>query len=186
MIDETQQSVLLSIAREAVSCAAHEIAPPDLNLDEFTQDLRIFACSFVTLTRSGALRGCIGCLEPEMPLVLDVQKRAYSAACQDFRFPPVDVNELNEIDIEVSVLTPAVNCAYRDNEDLLAKIQQNRHGVVLKHGNRRATFLPQVWKKIHNKEKFLDHLCLKMGLHSEFWRMNPVEVYLYEVLEFHE
>ena len=185
-LDKIQQSVLLSVAREAVHCAANQIFPPDLNIDEFSQELREFACSFVTLTRSGVLRGCIGCLEAEMPLVMDVQKRAYSAAFQDFRFSPVRVDELDEIEIEVSVLTPAVFCSYIDEEDLLLKIQPNRHGVVLKYGNRRATFLPQVWKKIHDKEKFLAQLCLKMGYKSGFWRENAIEVYLYEVLEFHE
>jgi AMMECR1 domain-containing protein len=75
---------------------------------------------------------------------------------------------------------------YSSSADLLAKLRPHIDGVILKSDHRRATFLPQVWEKIPNPEDFLDHLCAKMGEKQSLWRNTKLQVYVYQVEEFHE
>lgn len=185
-LSDEQKAILLTTARESVNNAAENCPPQKIELDKFPLEIRDIASSFVTLTKNGILPGCIGSLEASQPLIIDVQNRAYAAATQDYRFNPVTSDELDEILIEVSILTPAQRFLYTNPDELIENITPHLHGVVLKSGTRRATFLPQVWEKIPEKEIFMERLCLKMGLNPEFWRQEEMEVYLYEVEEFHE
>ena len=136
--------------------------------------------SFVTLTRDGQLRGCIGTLEPHRPLGADLLENAVSAAIRDPRFPPVRAAELEKLVIEVSILSPPRPLAYTDTADLLKKLQPGVHGVILRHSGRRATFLPQVWAQIPGPERFLSRLCEKAGLGGGCWRQGP-EIFVYTV-----
>ncbi len=181
-----EKNTLLRLARQALECAAAGQELPRLDVSALTPALRAEGASFVTLTKLGELRGCIGTLEPYQPLAADVREHAMAAALQDFRFPPVQVDELPEIEIEVSRLTVPRPLAYDTPEDLLPKLRPGVDGVVLRDGFRRATFLPQVWEKVADKEEFLNHLCLKMGVSPDLWRRKPVEVLVYQVEEFHE
>ena len=142
--------------------------------------------SFVTLTRRGDLRGCIGALEAYQPLALDVQEHAVAAALDDYRFPPVRPAELGSIRIEVSRLTPPVPLEYQVSSDLLQWLRPKIDGVILKDGRHRATFLPQVWENISSPESFLDQLCMKMGAAPDAWRKKHLAVFTYQVEEFHE
>jgi len=132
------------------------------------------------------LRGCVGALEPYQPLAEDVREHTVAAALEDFRFPPVQPDELPQIEVEVSRLTRPVALTYDGPEDLLAKLQPGLDGVVIRDGFRRATFLPQVWDKIPDKVDFLDQLCWKMGAEPDLWRRKKLEVLIYRVEEFHE
>jgi AmmeMemoRadiSam system protein A len=125
-------------------------------------------------------------LEAYRPLILDVQEHAISAAFEDYRFPPVQVGELNRILIEISILTSPNELEYQSTEELLSKLRPGLDGVILKNGFQRATFLPQVWEKIKTKENFLQQLCLKMGANSDLWRKKKLQVLTYQVEEFHE
>ena len=109
-----------------------------------------------------------------------------AAALEDPRFPPVNENELSRIHIEVSYLTKPQEVVYSNGEDLPAKFRPHVDGVILKHGFRRATFLPQVWEKIPQPEEFLRQLCYKMGERPNLWREAKLQVYIYQVEEFHE
>ncbi len=142
--------------------------------------------SFVTLTIRGQLRGCIGALEAFQPLAEDVCEHAVAAALEDPRFPPVRPEELEQITIEVSRLTPPVPLHYQTPEELQGLLRPHVDGVILRDGFRRATFLPQVWEKIPEPAEFLDNLCYKMGADPELWRRKPLEVQVYQVEEFHE
>lgn len=142
------------------------------------------AC-FVTLTHKGALRGCIGSLEAHRSLLDDLLDNCLAAATRDPRFRPVTRPELDEIALEVSILTPAVELHYQDTEDLLAKLQPGVHGVILSHSGRRSTFLPQVWEQLPTKETFLNHLCQKAGLDGDCWRRKP-GIRVYRVEKFKE
>ncbi|MEO5362771.1 MAG: AmmeMemoRadiSam system protein B [Magnetococcus sp. DMHC-8] len=130
------------------------------------------AC-FVTLTKQGQLRGCIGSLQAHRPLAVDVLENSLAAALHDPRFPPVTAGELAELQVEVSILTPAQPFPYTDGEDLLRRLQPGVHGVILSRGGRRATFLPQVWEQLPDPQQFLQHLCLKAGLGRDCWRDKP-------------
>ncbi len=177
---------LLTLARRSIELAVGGQRLPELNLADFSEQLRQPGSSFVTLTIEGGLRGCIGSLETYQPLVEDVRQHAVAAALQDYRFPPVRAEEVGRLRIEISRLTPPQPLEYRTPEELLDRLRPGVDGVVLRDGVHRATFLPQVWEKIPHKEQFLAHLCQKMGAPPDWWRRNPLEVMIYRVEEFRE
>jgi AmmeMemoRadiSam system protein A len=186
LLSKEERKYLLRIARKAIENAVNGKPIEVIDLKIIPEGLKEIGASFVTLTKKGELRGCIGALEPSKPLVLDVQEHAIAAALSDYRFPPVSSSELDDLEIEISRLTIPKKLEYKSVEELLSKIRPGIDGVILKDGFRRATFLPQVWKKIANKEIFLSQLCLKMGSDPDFWRRKNLEVATYQVEEFHE
>lgn len=185
-LSDSERSALLKIARQALEAAVRGEPLPELNRADLPPSFLEPGAVFVTLTRRGELRGCIGALEAYQPLVDDVREHAVAAALQDYRFPPVSPEELDEIEIEISRLTKPVPLEYRDAEALLRKLRPGVDGVILRDGWRRATFLPQVWEKLSGPEEFLSHLCYKMGVSPDLWRHKKLEVLTYQVEEFHE
>lgn len=185
-LTQEEKDILLRLARQALECGVRGEPLPRLDLPSLPPRLQADGASFVTLTLHGQLRGCIGALEPYQPLAEDVREHAVAAALSDYRFPPVQPAELPYIHIEISRLTIPRPLEYAGAEDLLAKLRPGRDGVVLRDGARRATFLPQVWRTLPDKEDFLEHLCMKMGASPDLWRRKPLTVLTYEVEEFHE
>jgi AmmeMemoRadiSam system protein A len=177
---------LLQLARQAVEHAARREALPTLAIDGEPDSLRRTGCAFVTLTKGGMLRGCIGGLEPRLPLAIDVWEHAFMAASEDFRFLPVQPDEMASIDLEVSVLTVACPLEYTHPDDLLAKIRPHVDGVILTDGLNRATFLPQVWEKVSGPAEFFDRLAEKAGLPPDAWRRRRVQIQTYQVISFYE
>ena len=186
ILTEAEQVLLLKYARQALEHAVNGQKPPSLDLDSLPPRFQEPGATFVTLTRMGELRGCIGALDAYQPLVEDVMEHAITAALQDYRFPPVCPEELSHICIEISHLTPPKRMDYEEPEELLQKLRPCIDGVVLKDGRRRATFLPQVWEKLPDPGLFLSYLCHKMGANPELWRSKKLEVYTYQVEKFHE
>jgi len=133
------------------------------------------AC-FITLTKNNDLRGCIGSLLSQRPLYQDVIANSINAAFKDHRFKPLDRSEFQDIKIEVSVLTVPKELKYKNEEDLLKKLNSNI-GLVLTKWNRSATFLPQVWEDLPNKIDFLEQLSLKAGLTKNDWKSANYKYY---------
>jgi len=181
-----ERSILLRLARQAIEDAVQGRPLKPLDLQSLPHALRQPGATFVTLTRGGELRGCIGTLEAYQPLAEDVREHAVGAALQDYRFPPLQAEELPEIKIEISRLTPPQPLPYETPEQLLRLLRPVIDGVILRDGIHRATFLPQVWEKLPEAAEFLDHLCLKMGAPPDLWRRKHLQVYGYQVEEFHE
>jgi len=185
-LTDAEKQTLLQLGREAVEHAVRGKSLPALDLDTLTAALRENGASFVTLTINNELRGCIGALEAYQPLAQDVREHAIAAALEDPRFEPVSESELNRIRIEVSRLTEPQALSYANADELIAKIRPHVDGVILKNSFRKATFLPQVWEKIPEPDEFLGQLCRKMGARSNLWREATLQVYTYQVEEFHE
>jgi AmmeMemoRadiSam system protein A len=185
-LTDGEKQILLRLAREAMEHAVSGRKLPPLDQSSLTSHLRENGASFVTLTIDGNLRGCIGALEAFQPLVDDVREHAVAAALEDPRFLPVEKNELGRIHIEVSRLTAPQPLEYSSSHDLLSKLRPHVDGVILKSDFRRATFLPQVWEKIPRPEDFLDQLCMKMGARPGTWQNTKLQVFTYQVEEFHE
>jgi len=160
-------STLLALARGAISGRLGGAAAPPASTD--APELVRPAATFVTLTRNGRLRGCIGSLEAWRPLADDVRENACSAAFRDPRFPPLNADELADIRVEVSLLTPAAPMHFANESDALRQLRPGVDGVILSHGGHRATFLPQVWEQLPEPAVFLAHLKQKAGLRSDFW-----------------
>jgi AmmeMemoRadiSam system protein A len=141
--------------------------------------------TFVTLTRHGGLRGCIGTLEAHRPLRRDVEDNTLNAAFRDPRFAPLAAAELAETRIEVSLLCAPVPLPIAGEDDLLQRLQPRVDGVVLAFRGRRATFLPQVWESLPEPREFIAALKAKAGLATGFWH-DEVRVSRYTVRKFRE
>jgi AmmeMemoRadiSam system protein A len=125
--------------------------------------------TFVTLTRNGDLRGCIGSLEARRPLRIDVHANALAAAFRDPRFPPLTAFELDATQVEVSLLSASVPITVADEGELLRRLVAGVDGVTLEYGRHRATFLPQVWESLADPSSFLTALKRKAGLPPGCW-----------------
>jgi AmmeMemoRadiSam system protein B/AmmeMemoRadiSam system protein A len=141
---------------------------------------------FVTLKKHGELRGCIGTLQAYESIVHNVSDHALNAAFHDPRFSPLKDQELEQVCIEVSVLTKPHPLTYADADDLVAKLRPSIDGVTIRKGYASATFLPQVWEQLPRTEDFLSHLCMKAGLSSKAWRDGGLSVETYQVQYFEE
>jgi AmmeMemoRadiSam system protein A len=180
------RQTLLELARETIAREVRGEKPPSVDIKAVSEDLRRDAACFVTLTKYGQLRGCIGSLEARQPLVLDVRDNAVGAAFRDPRFPPVSAGELDDLHIEISVLSPPEPLDYDGSDDLIAKLRPDVDGVVIESGWNRATFLPQVWEKIPDPHAFMQNLCLKAYLPADAYRRPGLDVYTYQVEMFEE
>lgn len=183
------QQTLLALARESITAAALGHAAPEVRLDELPACLCEPAACFVTLhmRETGELRGCTGVLRAVLPLAKEIVRTAAQTAACDPRFEPVTPAELYDIDIEISLLTPARPLHFEDAGDLPGLLRPGVDGVTLIYrGYRQGTFLPQVWAKIPDPVQFLSRLCQKMGLPDNAWRWPEMKVEVYEVQEFAE
>ena len=143
------------------------------------------AC-FVTLTKKGELRGCVGSLYARQELWKDVVENSINAGFRDTRFSPLRKGELPNIKIEISVLTVPQRLEFISGEDLLNKLRPMVDGVVLKQGMRQSTYLPQVWANFGSKEEFLPSLCQKGGMPLDCWKDTSTEVFVYQAFVFEE
>jgi len=183
ILEKRQGRQLLELARNTL---AHKLEQGEVPPIPDEPALSMRAAAFVTLKIAGKLRGCIGNLEPDGALWEGVRDNAINAAFHDHRFSPLSPEELPEVQIDISVLSPPAPLGYRDAEDLVAKLRPGIDGVVLRHGRRSATFLPQVWQQLPFAEQFLGHLCLKAGLPQDAWRQDKLGIHTYQVQCFEE
>ncbi len=147
--------------------------------------LALPGATFVTLTQGGQLRGCIGSLEAHRPLDQDVRANAVAAAFRDPRFPPLTLAELARTRVEVSLLTAPVPISFSDEADALRQLRPHVDGIILIAGQRRSTFLPQVWEQLPEPRQFLAHLKQKAGLPADWWS-DEVRLQRYEVQKWKE
>ncbi|AOY58170.1 MULTISPECIES: AmmeMemoRadiSam system protein A [Desulfococcus] len=184
-LTDDEKRTLLAVARAAIVSKLHSkeaTSRPEAPSPPLGQ---LRGC-FVSLHKKRALRGCIGIIEPIAPLIDGIHENALNAAFRDPRFSAVEEKELGEIEIEISVLTPPQPLVFSNPEALLAQLKPGVHGVILSKGGRRSTFLPQVWHQLPEKERFLEHLCLKAGMKGDCWKDAAVKVHVYEVESFSE
>lgn len=187
-LTETEQQALLVLARQSIMASACGLHPPAVEPGLPAALLELGAC-FVTINRSttGELRGCTGVLVAQAPLAEEVIRTAAQTACADPRFEPVRPDEVDDLTIEISVLTPPQPLEFNTPAELPHLIRPGIDGVTLIfHRAYRATFLPQVWEKIADPIEFLDRLCMKMGLPAGAWRWPGMCAEVYQVQEFHE
>ena len=186
IVGQKNQAYLLSLARQALETYVKTRRTLQLDEAQVDEEIRQQGATFVTLHKNGQLRGCIGTLAAYQPIFLDVIEHAIAAGTQDFRFPPMQENELDHLHYEISILSNPEPLPYSSPDDLLNKLQVGVHGVVISSGIQRATFLPQVWESLPQKEEFLNHLCRKMGVSGNAWRKNNYAISVYQVQEFAE
>jgi AmmeMemoRadiSam system protein A len=184
-LTQHEREILLDLALQAVKATAEGKMVPSVNLDQFPARLRSPAATFVTLSHAGVLRGCIGTTQPQLPMAQDVVERARSAASKDPRFPPIKPDEVAQLEIEISVLTPPQPLQFSTAQQLLDSLQPGTDGVIIQKGMHRATFLPQVWERIDDPITFMELLCQKASLHRDAWYTEEIQVATYQVESFH-
>jgi MEMO1 family protein len=185
-ITDLEGKYLVSLARKAITTYSKDQQRCEINLSEVSPALLKECGAFVTLTKNSDLRGCIGSLTAERPLVESVRDNAINAAFSDPRFPPVSPAELSELHLEVSVLSSPQLLTYNGSDDLIKKLRPGIDGVIIKRGYRQATFLPQVWVQLPQVRDFLSRLCEKAGLDGDDWTHGDMQVFTYHVQAFHE
>lgn len=149
------------------------------------RELKNKGAVFVTLTKKGNLRGCIGHIFPLQEIWKDVVENTINACSSDIRFYPVKPEELKDIKIEISVLSKPEKLKYNGKMNLLNKLS-NKEGLIISYGGKSAVFLPQVWEQLPKKEDFLSHLCAKAGLPPDFWETGKLDVMTFKVESFEE
>lgn len=183
--DSTHKAPLLAWAREALLHGIHEGVPPRADLTRFAPELREHRAVFVTLEKHGQLRGCIGHLEAVQPLAQDVADQTVAAALEDPRFSPVMLEEVPELTLSISILTPPERMTIKDEADLFRQLRPGIDGLILDAGRRRATFLPSVWDELPDPRDFLMHLKRKAGWNTNTWP-DGAEAWRYEAIYFSE
>ncbi len=135
----------------------------------YPESLQAPRSSFVTLRRDGQLRGCVGSYEAPFPLVEDVARNAFSAAFRDPRFRPLQSWELEDLEVEISLLSPPEPIEVATEAELLKALRPGVDGLILEELPHRGLFLPQVWDTLPRPEEFLENLRLKAGLPRGYW-----------------
>lgn len=168
-LTESQKTELLALARASIEHGLKTGKPLPVNLQAYPAGLTAKRASFVTLQRQGQLRGCIGMLEAVRPLVQDIAENAFAAAFRDPRFPRLAHGELADLDIHISILSPAEPMHFVSEQDLLGQLKPYNDGLILQDGPMRGTFLPSVWEQLPEPRQFLRHLKQKAGLPMDYW-----------------
>jgi len=147
-------------------------AVPEFNVDSPT--LKENRGAFVTITKKGQLRGCIGYIEGRGPLHKTVEEVAEAAAFGDPRFGSVTEKELPDLEYEISVLTPLQRITD------VKEIEVGKHGIYMKKGWNSGLLLPQVATEYGwDRQTFLEHTCQKAGLPTNAWKDKSTEIYIF-------
>lgn len=160
---------MLDIVKRTLAYGLTHGKPPEVDLKSFPDALTRPGATFVTVEKSGRLRGCIGTLQAYRPLITDLVENAFRAGFKDPRFPPLTRDEMHLISWSISILSEPEVMLFRDEADLLSQLKPGIDGLILQDGSRRATFLPQVWEQLPDPKTFLAHLKRKAGLPPDHW-----------------
>lgn len=186
MISDEEGGFLVKLARASIETYLNEkqiLKVPEDTPDDLKDEMGVF----VTLNSNGQLRGCIGYPEPVKPLVNAVIEVAISAALQDPRFPPVTLKELDDITVEVSVLTKPEIIPVNKPVEYPEKIKVGEDGLIVESSFCRGLLLPQVpieWQ--WDTEEFLSNTCMKAGLNSDCWLDPDIKIYKFQSQIFEE
>jgi len=185
-LSDSDGAVLVNTARKAVTEFLSNGNKIKLE-PEFEKKFSFNSGVFVTLNKTGGLRGCIGFPLPVKKLARAIVDGAIAAATEDPRFSPVTTKELGDIVFEVTVLTQPIEIDVSDPIEYLSKIKVGRDGLIISHSFYSGLLLPQVpgeygW----NEEEFLQHTCLKAGLAKDFWKSGEAKIEKFEGIVFKE
>jgi AmmeMemoRadiSam system protein A len=172
---------LLPIARASIASQLGKTHPAD----ESAPWLRAQGASFITLNLQKKLRGCIGSLQANRPLLDDVKANALAAAFKDPRFKPLTAEEYDNIVVEISLLSALSTLDFTDEASALVQLTPRVHGVIFQYGHHRSTYLPQVWDMFADPVMFMASLKQKAGLPPNFWEPG-VKLHTYTVAKFSE
>ncbi len=164
-----QRTQMLELARESIRYGLKHHEEMPVIESEYAPALRELRATFVTLRLRGKLQGCIGMLKASRPLARDVAHNAYAAAFEDPRGVSLTENDVEALDIHISILTPPESLNIASEEELLRVIRPGIDGLILEDGHHRGTLLPSVWENLPEPRAFVRHVKVKAGLPEEYW-----------------
>lgn len=190
-VTEVEKKILLSLARKSIEhylTTSEKYIPfvEKMTLERNNSNLLAPRGTFVTITKKGMLRGCIGSILPRQPIYQDVIDNAVAAATQDPRFKPLKKDELNDIKIEVSILDYPQQLLVKNSAEAVKLLNPGVDGVILYYKNNQSTFLPDVWKELKSPEEFLRQLCKKQGAPTDCWKEPESHIYTYKTISVSE
>lgn len=186
-MNKEDKKYLLKLARRTIQKYFEDEGILKIHEDDLQQILKEKRGTFVTLWKNNKLRGCIGNLENEKPIYQSVMDNCLASALLDTRFTPLKDHELNDIKIEISILSELKKLPdFTSSDSFIKFLDKYRPGLLIKKGSCQATFLPQVWKDLTSAESFISHLCEKAGLDKDEWKNMKLEVYQYGAEVFKE
>jgi AmmeMemoRadiSam system protein A len=168
-LSDAEVARLLDLADDAVVDGLRGCPPAPPDLDALPPALRTPRGIFVTLTVDGDLNGCIGSVAGSEPLGLAAARLARAAAFADPRLPALQPSDYPSLTIEVSLLSPLEPIPAATRQELREHTEPGVHGLVIAAGRRQAVFLPAVWQKLPDPDRFLDHLLQKAGISPRDW-----------------
>jgi len=185
-MDQSDKKALLKLARDSISTHFDD-KEPDVD-ESIKEKYKEKQGVFVTLHKKGELRGCIGYPEPFMPLYEAIIDAARSAAFKDPRFPALEKDELDKVDLEISVLTVPELIEVDKAEDYFEKIKIGEDGLILRSDRGSGLLLPQVFTEYKcDVEKALQFTCQKAGLNNDAWKdVDNVKFYKFQAIVFSE
>jgi len=164
---------MLDLCRKSILHGLDTGAPLHVSTSEVPPALAAPGACFVTLKKSGQLRGCIGSIIAHADLATDLCENAFKAAFRDPRFAGLSRDEISDdLELSISVLSPPHPFPFEDEADLIARLTPFEDGIILSDGNRRGLFLPQVWDQLPDPKDFVAHLKRKAGLPVDYWSAN--------------
>jgi len=176
-LTEDEKKELLQLAHSTIELFVSENKIPEYK----TKNTNLIEKkgAFVTLKKNGRLRGCIGFIEPRLPLYQSIMQTAIYAACRDARFLPVSQDELDELEVEISVLSPL----QKISDPKLVMV--GKHGLVIAKNGKKGLLLPQVPVENHwDQQTFLEQTCIKAGLPKDAWKTGA-DIFVFEAVIFH-
>jgi len=187
-LDMPARAELLRLAREQLVAAAAGEGRIEIDEIELPSRLLLPGSAFVSLSDEGALRGCmIDTFDEHEPLYLNVLRNTILAAREDERFPPVTAEEVADLRISISVLTPPKPLPFKDPDELISRLDPGIDGVLLTVDGATMTYLPDVWETFPDPETFLSQLCEKGGLAPDRWKQTPYpDIQTYRTVRFEE
>ena len=187
IMNKKNKEYLLKIARRAMQKYFQDEGIFQVEENELFQSLKEKKGTFVTLWKNNELRGCIGNLESEKPIYQSVIDNCLASALLDPRFTTLKSNELDDIKIEISILSELKKLPnFTDYTSFLKYLNKYKPGLLIKKGTYQATFLPQVWEDLNSAELFISLLCEKAGLEKDEWKKMDLEIYQYNAEVFKE
>lgn len=178
-ITDEQKRFILNLARKSIENIFTKTELPEIPKDEKLYNSK--SGVFVTLAKNGELRGCIGFITADTPLNETIVESAELAATRDPRFHAVEKNELNNISIEVSILSEPFDLNSYD------EIEIGKHGLILREGMYRGVLLPQVPIEHNmNRDQFLSAICNKAGLPRDTWKQRDIKLKAFTATVFSE
>jgi len=172
--------MLLAVARESIRRECERRAPLEVDESVYPAELRAIRATFVTLYLDDEFVGCIGTIQPRESIVASVARNARAAAFDDPRSPGVLPEDVDRLDIHISLLSPLAPMRFDSEADLIAQLRPGVDGLVIEDRFYRGTFLPSVWESLPQPEHFLAQLKRKAGLPEDYWS-STLAAYRYTV-----